>query len=149
MEKYLQMEELMPLIRERLAGGQNVKFTPQGISMLPMLRPGRDSVLLAPVPEKLKRYDVVLYQRADSKYVLHRIVDVGDSYTCMGDNQFTPETGLHKAQMIAVVTAFFRDERKYGVLAPGYRLYCRFWHYSRPVRWLWRKCAGRLWRHLQ
>ena len=145
----IRLDELMPLIRERLAAGESVRFSPHGTSMLPLLKDGRDQVILSPLPDKLKKYDLPLYQRENGQYVLHRIVKVRDDYTCMGDNQFTPETGLHKAQMIAVVTAFFRDKRKYGVLAPGYWLYCRFWHYSRPVRWLWRKCAGRLWRHLQ
>ena len=48
------MAQLMPLIRERLDAGQTVRFSPMGISMLPMLRQGIDSVVLSPVPEKLK-----------------------------------------------------------------------------------------------
>ena len=95
--KELQLEQLMPLWKERLEAGQRVRFSPKGISMLPLLRQGTDSVLLSPPPARLKKYDIVLYQREDGKYVLHRIIEVDESgmvYTCIGDNQFVKEPGL-------------------------------------------------------
>lgn len=137
------MEALCPLIRERLAAGQSVHFSPRGVSMLPMLREGIDSVVLSPVPERLRRYDLPLYRRTDGAYVLHRVIAVEETYTCMGDNQFVPEPGLAHHQMIGLVTAFYRGGRKYTVTGPGYRLYCRLWHYSRPVRRIWRR--GKRW----
>lgn len=142
------MEELVPLIREALSAGQTVRLSPRGTSMLPMLRQGIDSVELSPVPENLKKYDLPLYRRENGKYVLHRIVDAGCTYTCMGDNQFKPEPGLHRDQMIALVTAFYRGEKKYSVSDPGYRLYCRIWHHSRPLRRFWRRGMGWIRRHL-
>ena len=144
-----QMAQLMPLIRERLEAGQTVRFSPMGTSMLPMLRQGIDSVVIAPVPDKLKKYDLPLYQRDTGKYILHRIVEAGDTYTCMGDNQFQPEPGLRQDQMIALVTAFYRGERQIRCDSPIYQLYCRIWHYSRPVRRFWRRGIGWLRRHLK
>ena len=38
------LETMLPLIEECLENGQNVKFSPRGISMLPMIRQGKDSV---------------------------------------------------------------------------------------------------------
>lgn len=138
----------MPLIRERLAAGQNVRLAPRGTSMLPMLRQGIDNVVLSPIAEPLKKYDLPLYQRKNGQYVLHRIVKTGEAFTCLGDNQFDPEPGLAREQMIALVTAFYRGDRKYSVQSPAYRLYCRFWHLSRPVRYLWLRGIGwiRRWR---
>lgn len=147
-ETFAPMEELVPLIQEALSEGQTVQISPRGISMLPMLRQGIDSVVLSPVPDDLKKYDLPLYQRENGKYVLHRIVDAGCTYTCMGDNQFTPEPGLCRDQMIAVVTAFYRGEKKHSVSEPGYWLYCRIWHYSRPLRRFWRRGMGWIRRHL-
>lgn len=138
------LEALMPLIRERLAAGQNVRFSPRGTSMLPMLRQGIDSVVLSPITGPLKKYDLPLYQRKNGQYVLHRIVRVGESYTCMGDNQFDPEPGITGEQLIALVTAFDRGARRYSVRSAPYRLYCRFWHFTRPVRRLWRLCKDRI-----
>lgn len=137
-EHNVRLEELLPLLRERLDQGQNVRFSPKGVSMLPMLRQGKDTVVLSTVPERLKKYDLPLYRREDGQFVLHRIVAVGETYTCIGDNQFYPEPGLKHGQMIAIVTAFTRDGKEHTVNEPGYRIYCRLWHYSRPIRRVWR-----------
>lgn len=145
----MRLEFLMPLIQESLAAGKTVRFSPRGISMLPMLRQGIDSVILSPLPEKLSKYDLPLYQRDDGHYILHRIVSAGETYTCIGDNQFVLEHGVRHDQMIALVTAFTRGGREIAVTDPGYRLYCRFWHYSRTPRHFWRRGKGWLRRHLR
>lgn len=147
--KQCALDDLMPIMRERLAAGQSIRFSPRGVSMLPMLRQEKDSVLFSPLPEKLKKYDLPLYRRKNGQYVLHRIVKVGETYTCIGDNQFVLEPGLEHGQMIALVTAFYRGDRKISVNSFGYRCYCRFWHYSRPLRHFWRRGIGWLRRHLK
>ena len=129
----------MPLIRAALDAGHSVRFFPRGVSMLPMLRQEVDSVVLSPITGELKKYDIPLYQRDDGKYVLHRIVAVGTAYTCRGDNQFVPEPGLRRDQMIGVVTAFYRGGRLIPVTSKGYRLYCRFWHNTCPLRYFVRR----------
>ena len=144
-ERQVRLEELMPLIREQLAEGKRVKFMPRGMSMLPMLRQGIDSVILSPLPDKLKKYDLPLYQRDSGQYVLHRIVKAGDTYTCIGDNQFVYESGLRREQMIGLVTAFCRDKKEIPVTALSYRIYRLVWHHSRPVRHFWRCVFG--WLH--
>lgn len=143
------MSDLIPIFVERLNAGQKVSFLPMGVSMLPMLRQGIDSVVLSPLPDKLKKYDLPLYQRKNGQYVLHRIVKAGETYTCVGDNQFDLEPGLEHGQMIAVVTAFYRGDKQWRVDSPAHQLYCRFWHYSRPIRHFWRRGIGWLRRHLK
>ena len=131
----------MPLIAERLAAGQKVRYLRfQGVSMLPMLRQGKDSVELSPLPERLKKYDLPVYRRADGQYVMHRIVDVkADHYICLGDNTLAFET-VYPQQMIGVVSAFKRGERRIEVDAPGYQVYCRLWRLTHP----WRKLLFRV-----
>ena len=148
-DHFAYMKDLVPLFCERLAAGQTIRFSPQGVSMLPMLRQGVDSVVLSPLPDQLRKYDVPLYQRDNGKYILHRIVAVGETYTCIGDNQFDLEFGVRQDQMIALVTGFYRGDKFHSVTEPGYRLYCRFWHYSRPVRHFWRRGIGWIRRHLR
>lgn len=148
-ENEFSLEQLMPLIRECLEMGKNVRLSPKGTSMMPMLRQGIDTVVLSPITGKLKKYDLPLYQRKGGQYVLHRIVKVGGRYTCVGDNQFALETGLRHDQMIAVVVAFTRGKKRYSVNDFRYQLYCRFWHYSRPIRRLWRGGIDWLRRHLK
>lgn len=143
------LASLMPLIQENLNNGKSIRFSPSGISMLPMLRQGIDSVVLSPIPGKLKKYDLPLYQRENGKYVLHRIIRVGDTYTCIGDNQFVEESGIRQDQLLALVTGFYRGENYHSVNEPAYRLYCRFWQMSRPLRHFWRRGIGFLRRKLQ
>lgn len=138
-ERFVQLDELMPIIREQLETGGTVRFSPQGISMLPMLRQGVDSVILSPVKKELKKYDLPLYRRDNGKYILHRIVKVGETYTCMGDNQFQKETGISQDQVIAYVSSFYRGEKEYRVDDVRYLLYCRIWHFMRPIRRMYRK----------
>ena len=142
------MDALIPLFRERLEAGQQVRFSPMGTSMLPMLRQGRDSVVLSPAPERLSRYDLPLYRRDSGTYVLHRIVEAGETYTCIGDHQFVYEPGIRRDQIIAVVTGFCRKGRDHTVTEPGYRLYCRIWHHSRPLRHFCHRALRWIKRHI-
>ena len=151
-EKDFRLDQLMPLFREALDAGKTVRFSPRGVSMKPMLRQGRDSVILSPLPDKLQRYDLPLYRRPDGKYILHRVIAVeGDHYVCCGDNQYEPEAPVYPEQMIALVTAFTRGRRLIPVSAPGYRLYCRLWCAARPLLRLYKRgraLLGRLKRRL-
>lgn len=147
-EKQVQLDTLLPLICEQLDRGDHVKFFPRGVSMLPMLRQGRDAVILSPVTGKLRRFDLPFYRRENGQFVLHRIIRVGQTYTCMGDNQFEEESGVAHEQVIAVVTAFTRNGKLWQVTDPRYRLYCRLWYHSRHIRRFWRRGWGWLRRHL-
>ena len=128
------LEQLLPQMQECLACGGTFCFKPGGISMLPLIRPNRDVVEVAALPERLKKYDLPLYRRKNGKFVLHRIVKVGQTYTCVGDGQFQEECNIEHDQMLAIVTAIIRDGKRISVQNPVYRMYCRFWHYSRKIR---------------
>lgn len=92
--------------------GVLVEFIPQGYSMWPALRPGRDTVLLKRAAA-YRRGDIVL-ARCDAPHdvVLHRIVSVEDGRAVlMGDsNLFQTETCLLGA-IAGKVTAISRDGR--------------------------------------
>lgn len=143
------LEELMPLMLECLSAGKSFRFSPKGTSMLPMLREGRDSVLLSPVTKKLSKFDIPLYRRENGNFVLHRIVETGETFTCIGDNQFVFEKEIHPEQIIAVVSGFYRGEKFYSVKNFGYRVYCRFWNSTRNLRRFWRRGIGFLRRHFK
>ena len=125
-------DELLPLIRERLAAGQTIRYLPfRGVSMLPMLRQGKDTVELSPLPEKLKKYDLPVYQYPSGKVVMHRVVSVENGYyLCLGDNTYEYEKILPE-QLIGLVSAFKRADKRIEVTN---RLYSRLWVASFPVR---------------
>ena len=136
-DKKMQLIQLMPMIRDCLDRGRNVTFRPGGVSMLPMLHPNEDEVILSPLPERLHKYDLPLYRRDSGQFILHRVVKVEpQGYTMCGDNQYVLEPGLQHSQMIALVTAFTHKGKTVSVRHPAYWLYCRIWCVSRPLRHL-------------
>ena len=53
---------------------QKVCIHPQGYSMWPFLKEGRDSVIVKPLPvSSMHRGDIILYRRNDQILVLHRL----------------------------------------------------------------------------
>lgn len=99
------VEPLLGLLDEASA----VPLVISGSSMTPFLIPGRDTVYLSKVSGLLKRGDIVLYQRDNGRYVLHRILRADrDSYTMLGDAQTVPEPGIRHDQILAVVSAVRR-----------------------------------------
>ena len=141
-KKSMHLDDLMPLIREQLQSGASVRIHPRGTSMLPMIREGVDSVVLSKLPEKPEKYDVILYQRENGQYVLHRLVKAGETYTFIGDNQFNKEKGIKHEQLIARVSSFYRGKKKISVDKLSYRLYCRMWYNSRGIRRIWRMLSS-------
>lgn len=133
-------EVLMLLVRERLAAGYKVRYLPfKGVSMLPMLRQGKDRVELGPLPQQLKKYDLPVYQMPSGKYLMHRVLKVTPThYICLGDNTLEYET-IYPEQMIGVVTAFQRNGKRIEVTNPLYRLYCLIWGHTRPLRILYKR----------
>lgn len=149
-ENQILEEELLPLLRERLAAGQTIRYLPfRGVSMLPMLRQGIDAVELSPLPDKLKKYDLPVYQYPSGKVVMHRVVAVKeDHYICLGDNTYSYEH-IRPEQLIAKVSAFKRGDKRIDVHNPVYCMYARIWVVLYPVRRFLRRVKNWLRRHLK
>lgn len=130
------MDEMAVIIEEQLGSGGSVKFTPKGISMLPMLRNNQDVVVLRKPEGKLKKYDIPLYQRNNGSYVLHRVIKVNSdgSYVMCGDNQTIKENGITDDNIIGVVESFERKGKFYTCNNFRYKIYCRVWVFLRPLR---------------
>ena len=135
--------ELMPIIRELLDEGKTVRRIPfQGVSMLPLLRQGKDTVELSPLPPELKKYDLPVYRYPSGKIVMHRIVAVKeDHYVCLGDNTYQYEK-IKPEQMIGKVTAIRRGEKRIEMDSLSQRLYCRIWVALYPMRKGLRRARG-------
>ena len=144
--KEAQLSDLIGIITEKLDMGGTVSFTPRGESMLPMLRDGRDTVVLSKPAGRLKRFDLPLYRRANGSFVLHRVIgfDGDGSYVLCGDNQIVKEYGINDSNVIAVVTEFDRKGKHYTTRSFSYRAYALFWYYSRPVRRVYRAFKRRI-----
>ena len=81
-----------------------------GVSMLPMLKNRRDTIVVKPKTERLNRLDVALYKRGDD-YVLHRVLaPVEGGYIIRGDNCYADEN-VPEEVVFGVLTEFFRKDK--------------------------------------
>lgn len=109
--------------------------TTVGVSMWPMLRNRRDTIIVEPLHgRRLRRFEVPLYRRGDA-YVLHRCVEVHPaSYTMLGDNCLNKEREIPDERVIGVLTGFYRGDKRVNMEGGTYRAYVCAWHALYPVR---------------
>ncbi len=134
MKDKVELGDLWPLIDEVISKGGEFKINPNGVSMLPVIRPGRDSVTLI-LPLDLKKGDIVLYRRDNDKFVLHRIMSIkNDRFIMCGDNQKVIEYGITKAHILAKVKDIYIDGAKLNQEGEEYKKYikCRL----KKLKWL-------------
>ena len=149
------MDEMnnIPRIEDLLVQEGMVISTTVGVSMYPMLRDRRDTVVIKPPTGRLKKYDVPLYRRG-SRYILHRILKVTpEGYIIRGDNCIRKEYDITDEHIIGVLVAFYRGKKQKPVHmnGVGYKLYVRLWRGLYPVRCVWlgiRHLGGRFLRRI-
>lgn len=123
--------------------------TTAGVSMWPLLRHRRDTVVVEPCAGRLRVHDVPLYRRGDA-YVLHRIVEVRpDSYVICGDNCVEKERGVTDEQILGVLAGLYRDDRPVSLDSRAYRAYVRAWCALYPVRRIWKRARAKAARALR
>lgn len=100
-------------VKEALKTEGIVIYPIKGISMLPMLEEGKDmvSLLRADSETLLKKNDVVLFERSEGTFVLHRITKVsGHGYVITGDNCISGEK-VSRKQILAVMNGFYKGTK--------------------------------------
>lgn len=139
------LEDLLPVIEEKLKSGGTFEININGTSMLPLLVEKRDTVVLKAFDGEIKKYDLPLYRRKNGAFVLHRAVKArGNSFYACGDNQWVVEKDIEYGQIIGVVCEIVRKGKKIPVSSFGYRFYCRVWELLRPIRKYIVKIKGKL-----
>ncbi len=124
-EKYT-LSELEPFIREVIETGAEFPLKTNGMSMYPMLGDGTDTVFLIRVTGELDVGDIPLYKRNDGQYILHRVVaKENDGYVTRGDNQAISEHGVLHSQIIAVVCAYQKGNKRIELTDKDYLKYVK------------------------
>lgn len=110
-------------------------YTNVGDSMMPLIKQGRDVLVISTVNGRLKRYDIPLYKRDSGQYVLHRILKVRkNDYVICGDNRCNKEYGITDRHIIGVLSGIIRDGREISVTDIKCRIYAHLWCDLFPVR---------------
>ncbi len=106
--------------------------TTSGVSMYPLLRNRRDTIVVVRPSERLKKYDVALFLRGE-KYVLHRVIKVlEDGYLIRGDNCIAPEH-VKDSQVIGVLSEICRGGKQLDLNGKGYKAYTRLIIFCHPL----------------
>ncbi len=129
MEPKIDLEKL-------LNDGAIIRIRPQGYSMYPLFIPDRDEALIQQVPiGYLQRNDVVLYRRAHSILVLHRIYAVTPAgFFMVGDNQSELEGPIQPEQIKGKLIAFIHNGKEISVDNILYQILSFLWLWLLPIR---------------
>lgn len=125
----------LPVLRELLYEGRSVRLNVRGQSMLPFLFDTRDSVIIEPVAGELKKGDIVIFQRKNGAYIMHRIYKVDNKqYYLVGDAQKEIEGPIDKGQIFGIITKAYRKGKWVDSKSLVWRFYDKIWGLMRPFR---------------
>ena len=111
--------------RKLTAEGANLKLNvyPSGVSMRPLIRGGRDKVIVSPLRRELMRGDIILFIRKDGAQVMHRVWKLGDKVDCgaasgelriqtYGDGCWYPDEPITMKDVVGIATTLYRVKKK-------------------------------------
>ena len=132
-------------IQAYLEKNVTLTYTNKGVSMMPLLKQGRDLFTVRRKTEKrCDKNDVVLYRRGKD-YVLHRIIEVRErDYVILGDNCIRKEYGITDSDILGIMTSFTRNGRNYTVDDWPYRIYVFIISHTITLRILMKKAKTKL-----
>ena len=123
-------------VEAELAEGRPVRFRLKGNSMFPLLRNGKDSVILEKCnQDTLKPMDVVLF-RYKGNHVLHRILRrENNQLLIQGDGSFVAKEQCTVDDVVGKVVQVCRPSGKVlSVDSWQWSLPSRLWRLSNPLR---------------
>lgn len=123
-------------VEAELAEGRPVRFRLKGNSMFPLLRNGKDTVILEKCNlDSLKPMDVVLF-RYKGNHVLHRILRrENNQLLIQGDGSFVAKEQCTVDDVVGKVVQVCRPSGKVlSVDSWQWRLPSRLWRLSNPLR---------------
>lgn len=144
--KKVSNEVFFAWVEEEIAQGKPVCFRLKGNSMFPLLKNGKDSVILEKCSaDELKPMDVVLFRYRGS-HVLHRIIQRnGDDLLIQGDGSIVAMEQCTVKDVVGKVTAIYQpSEKVLSVDNWKWTLPSRLWRISNPLRVFMLKVAHKL-----
>ncbi len=127
--KVIPNESYFAWVEEEIAQGRPVQFRLKGVSMFPLMRNGKDEVVLYPCKgEELKPMDVVLF-RYRGKHLLHRIIRrEGDCLYIQGDGSYVAKESCNVADVVGKMHSVIRPGgRRVSVESRSWRIQSLLW----------------------
>ncbi len=136
-------QEYFETLKDIAAQGRECHMLITGNSMAPFLYHERDTVYFTKPPARLRKGDIVFFQRASGQFVMHRICRIAQTqkhsekcpaFYLAGDNQTELEGPIYGEQIFAKIT---RVKRKGKTLKPHnfcWFFFAHIWIYMIPLR---------------
>lgn len=151
---------------ELIAQGKHIPVVIQlqGRSMEPLIRGWKDVVTIIPVTEELQIGDIVLFQRKDGSYVVHRLYQINKDWVqTWGDNCRFPDAPIPANSILGIVSTMTRngtniclrtdEQRKKGIdwMNSRFRkkiwfVYCFWKHQLGRVQRRWKRIKQRIYK---
>ena len=133
--KVVNTREYVGMLKELTEEGKEVSMMIFGSSMAPFLIHARDMIYFKKPDRKLKKGDMVFFQRETGQYVMHRIWKIRpEGYYIVGDAQTQIEGPVKREQIFALITKVRRKERW---MKPGdfwWEFFEHVWLHMIPLR---------------
>ena len=145
--KLVNTQEYVSMLRELTEQGKEVNMLISGNSMSPFLMHGRDSIRLKKPDRKLRKGDMVFFQRKSGKFVMHRIIRVRkEGFYLLGDSQQNSEIEgpIEESQIFALITSVCRKGRWIGPGNFWWEFFEHVWLHMIPFRRAVMWCYGKL-----
>ncbi len=109
------LKEMSAVIEEVLDSDGEVKIKASGNSMEPVIKNGKDIVVIRKLKRDIRKGDIILFKRDNNSLVLHRVTRLnGDDLTLRGDSQWTSEL-VNKSRVVGILDCIERDGRVISV----------------------------------
>ncbi len=108
----------------------------KGVSMWPLLYNQRDNIIVVKNKDRLKKYDIALFERKNGQLVMHRVTEVHDGYYyIVGDNCISGEK-VTDDMVLGVLSGFYRRGKHYVDCENGraQKIYAKIWVALAPLR---------------
>lgn len=127
---------MMPAINNLLKEGKGVRITVTGNSMYPFLRDKKDCVELYKTSfDQVKAGDIILVQRKEGGYVLHRVLlKLKKTVYILGDAQKRLEGPIYSNQILAKAETIFRGDKRIAGDGRLIRMLSLLWAFALPFR---------------
>lgn len=125
---------LLGEVSRLVAEGEKVTLKTKGVSMLPFIVGGRDSVVLQR-PQELEVGMIVLAEVSKGTYLLHRIISLkDDEVVLMGDGNIAGVERCRVADVKAMAVSILKKGKTTDVNGKRHQRQARIWRSLLPVR---------------
>lgn len=120
---------------EALSAGKTLRINPEGTSMLPLIKAGRDSIYINGVFfEDVKKGDIILYRDEYHRLILHRLVKkTPTAFYTVGDNQLVAAGPYKKEALLGKMVGMNRKGKFLDSRQTSMRLYSSIWMVRRRL----------------